>query len=241
VLTKAHHDPFIPFRNADILEFLRTCHVSTRVEDDGRVALTSKQVELFFNIPLAHEMECLVRDMFVLQCLTSLRYSNVTGADFRPFRGQRDFEVVQVKEKGSINQHISLDIDPRIEQILNRHDWHFPVIKLSTYNAHVRRITQQLPFANEMVQIKTRLADGSTRVREMPFYEAIRSHNGRRTFITKLRGNPMVQDRDLATFTGHRTISLLAIYDKTSKQHRAENVLRALGCSRSQRNNRVEK
>ncbi len=227
-LEKAYKDPNIPFKNNEVVEFLKTCQTGVHVTDDGRVALTSKQVDMIYEFEPSDNIQLQVRDMFVLQCLTSLRYSNVSGADFREFRGRKEFDVIQVKEKGSGNQRIALAIDPRIEEILKRHDWHFPKINNSRYNSQVRNIIQKLPFANVKVRIKTRWADGSTHITTKPLYEAVRSHNGRRTFITELRSNPYVQDRDLMTFTGHKSLELLATYDKTTRTRRAHNVLRAL-------------
>ena len=228
-INQAHYDLRIPFHDGDLLDYLRQCRVPTRIYDDGRVALTAEQVDTVYDFPLDKPREQQVRDMFVFQCLTSLRHSNVDGADFRAHRGKREFEVIQVKEKGSGNQHISLDFDPRIGEILERYGWHFPEISIGTYNVLLRKIIRKMPFANTTVYIKTRQADKSTRIVSKPLFEAVRSHNGRRTFITEVRSNPNVQDRDLVAFTGHKSIELLAIYDKTTKQRRAHNVLRAMG------------
>ena len=229
LLIQAYNDVSVPFSNGEILTFLKEQRALTSVQDDGRVALTKEQVEMLYELHTEDRMERLVRDMFVLQCLTSLRISNVSGADFRQHRKEKEFDVIQVKEKGSSNQRVSLYMDTRIGAILERNDWHFPHIMQNTYNRILRQLIKRMPYAKDMVEIKTRRADGSTRIMSKPLFEAIRSHNGRRTFITELRSNPNVQDRDLMVFTGHKSMRMLATYDKTSRTRRAQNVLRAMG------------
>lgn len=225
----AYKDPSVPFKDADIKEFLEDANKSTSLKDNGKVALSSEQVETIYNLPLKDRAEREVRDMFVFQCLTSLRASNILGADFTKHKGNRQFEVVQVKEKGSFNQVVSLDLDSKIETILERNDWKFKDLDLQTYNKIIEAIIKQTPFANDTITIKTKLASGKIKTTETPLYKAIRSHSGRRTFITEMRSNPNIQDRDLVQFTGHANIELLAIYDKTSKQTSVNNILQAKG------------
>ncbi|MBQ8968674.1 MAG: hypothetical protein IJ064_02935 [Bacteroidaceae bacterium] len=228
-LDMALEDGKVPFHNREAVTFLHKCHVTTRVKDDGRIALSREQVNLLYALKRLKGNWKVVRDMFVLQCLTSLRFSNLTGADFRAYRNCRAFEIIQKKEKASCNQWVSLDYDSRIGEILERNGWRFPEISLATYNLYVKKLVKRLPMSHRQVKIKTRMANGTIRVESKPFFEAVRSHNGRRTFITELRSNPNVQDRDLAVFTGHKTLALLEVYDKTSKQRRVANVLRAVG------------
>lgn len=227
-MVRAYEDASVPFHDRKALDFLHKCHVTTRVKDDGRIALSREQVNRLYAMKRLKGNRKVARDMFVFQCLTSLRFSNLTGADFRAYRKCRAFEVIQQKEKASSNQWVSLDYDPRIGEILERNGWKFPEISLSTYNQYVRNLVKRLPMSRQQVEIKTRMANGTIRVESKPFFEAVRSHNGRRTFITELRSNPNVQDRDLAVFTGHKTLALLEIYDKTSKQRHVANVLKAV-------------
>ena len=239
-LKKAYKDASISFKDADIKDFLEGCHKSTSVKDNGRIALSNEQVDIIYNLPLTDQAEQQIRDMFVFQCLTSFRASNVLGADFTKHKGQRQFEVVQVKEKGSFNQVVSLDLDSRIETILERNGWKFRSISLQNYNQTIETIIKKTPFANDTITIKTKLAPGKTKTTEMPLYRAIRSHSGRRTFITELRSNPQIQDRDLVQFTGHASIDMLATYDKTSKQTSVNNILQATGKQQAERSGAIE-
>lgn len=225
-LEKALNDPAVGYDDAEGVAFLRRCHTPTRVKDDGRIALTPSQVDMLCSLPLEGKAAD-VRDMFVFQCLTSLRFSNVSGADFTNHRGEQQFDVIQVKEKGSINQTVSLLLDPRIGVLLDRHGWHFPKMTLSTFNRLLEHVIEQTPFADRSVGIKTRRADGTTKVSYKTMAQAIRSHNGRRTFITHLRSNPQIQDRDLMCFTGHSSVQMLQNYDKNSRQNSVENIIRA--------------
>ena len=239
-LKQAYKDPTISFRNIEIKEFLEECNKSTSIKDNGRVALTSEQVDTIYSLPLEDQTEQAVRDMFVFQCLTSLRVSNILGADFTKYKGQRQFEVVQIKEKGSFNQVVSLDLDSRIETILERYNWKFQDIPYSQYNKKIEDIIKKTPFANDTITIKTKLATGKTETKETPLYKAIRSHSGRRTFITELRSNPQIQDRDLLQFTGHANTEMLATYDKTSKQTSVNNILQATGKQQAERSGAIE-
>ena len=227
-LQLAYKDKSVTFNDLELIEFLKDCKKTAKVKDDGRVALSAEQLDIIYNLPNLQCDLAVIRDMFVFQCLTSLRHSNVTGADFTAHKGKRQFSVVQVKEKGSFNQIVSLELDSRIEVILNRYNWCFPKISNAAYNKGIEEIVKLTPFGNDTAQIKTKQADGSVKVTALPLYKAIRSHNGRRTFITEMRSNPNVMDRDLVRFTGHAQVSQLETYDKGTADNAVRNVINAL-------------
>lgn len=227
-LQLAYKDKTVPFNDLELIEYLKDCRKTAKVKDDGRIALSAAQLDIIYNLPNLQSDLAVIRDMFVFQCLTSLRHSNVTGADFTMHKGKQQFSVVQVKEKGSFNQVVCLALDSRIKTILDRNNWCFPKISNAVYNKGIEKIVKLTPFANDTAQIKTKQADGSVKVTALPLYKAIRSHNGRRTFITEMRSNPNVMDRDLVRFTGHAQVSQLETYDKGTAENAVRNVINAL-------------
>lgn len=223
----AHKDKNIPFENSEIIEYLKESHASTKVSDDGRIALTQEQVTYIYNMKLKNDMQELVRDMFVFECLTSVRYSDIYGADYSMHKGKKLFEIIQEKEEGSRNQIVSLELYPAVKDILDKYDWKFPKLTNKKANYHLQNIISMTPFANEKVQIKKRLANGKVEIIKKEMKEAIRTHTGRRTFITILLSNPDVRESDAIHSTGHQNTEMLKTYNKNDKTKAIENILLA--------------
>ena len=232
-ISAAYKDKTIPFKDHDVIELLKECQVSTRVNDDGKVALTPEQVNYIYSMSIEDKITEEVRDMFIFECLTSLRFSNITGADFSMHKGKDTFEVVQKKEKGSKNQNIVLALDSRIKDILDKYNWTFPTFDNKKANYHIKKIVGLTPFGNEYIDVKKKLANGKTEIQKKMMKEIVGSHTARRTFITIYRSNSNVQDRDLMHLTGHQSIDMLERYDKPNKATAIQNIIQAQNCNAS--------
>ena len=175
-ISAAYKDKTIPFKDHDVIELLKECQVSTRVNDDGKVALTPEQVSYIYSMSIEDKITEEVRDMFIFECLTSLRFSNITGADFSMHKGKDTFEVVQKKEKGSKNQNIVLALDSRIKEILDKYNWTFPTFDNKKANYHIKKIVGLTPFGNEYIDVKKKLANGKTEIQKKMMKEIVGSH-----------------------------------------------------------------
>ena len=136
-----------------------------------------------FKIPPTKQALERVRDVFLFQCFTGLRYSDVFNLRRSDIKGDH-IEVTTVKTSDSLvielNKH-SKAILEKYQDVVFEHDKALPVITNQKMNEYLKELAE-LAGINE--PIRQTYYKGNERIDEVtPKYALLGTHTGRRTFI----------------------------------------------------------
>ena len=136
-----------------------------------------------FEIPLAKQSLDRVRDVFLFQCFTGLRYSDVYNLRRSDVK-EDHIEVTTIKTSDSLvielNKH-SKAILEKYQDVVFDHDKALPVITNQKMNEYLKELAE-LAGINE--PIRQTYYKGNERIDEVtPKYALLGTHAGRRTFI----------------------------------------------------------
>lgn len=135
-----------------------------------------------FKIPPTKQALERVRDVFLFQCFTGLRYSDVYNLRRSDTKGDH-IEVTTVKTSDSLiielNKH-SKAILEKYQEVEFEHDKALPVITNQKMNEYLKELAE-LAGINEPV--RQTYYKGNERDEVTPKYALLGTHAGRRTFI----------------------------------------------------------
>ena len=136
-----------------------------------------------FAIPPAKQSLDRVRDVFLFQCFTGLRYSDVYNLRRSDIK-EDHIEVTTIKTSDSLvielNKH-SKAILEKYQDVVFEHDKALPVITNQKMNEYLKELAE-LAGINE--PIRQTYYKGNERIDEVtPKYALLGTHAGRRTFI----------------------------------------------------------
>ena len=136
-----------------------------------------------FEIPAAKQALSRVRDVFLFQCFTGLRYSDVYNLRRSDIKGDH-IEVTTVKTSDSLiielNKH-SKAILEKYQEVEFEHDKALPVITNQKMNDYLKELAELAGIDEPIRQTYYR---GNERIDEVtPKYALLGTHAGRRTFI----------------------------------------------------------
>ncbi len=177
-----------------------------------RVYLTENELKRLKDIDLSivEKLEG-VRDLFLIQCYTSLRFSDAIriARNPKPYYYEEDgrsyFKIIAKKT----NQSLMIPLKKEVLEILNNRNFRKMTMSMPYYNKHLKELCKIAAIDEEVMHSITK---GGKRIETvMKKYELISSHTGRRTFITNaiLAGVPLMQ---VQAISGHTTTQSLLNY-----------------------------
>lgn len=188
-----------------------------------KISLTEKELEKIHNLDLS-ELPRLskTRDLFLIQCYTSMRVSDVMNLKMASFSKEKN-EIRYVQEK--TGELIEIAVSESLKSILDKYpDFRFPIMSAQKFNEYIKEVAQ-LAGLNEEIPVIT--YQGSKRVVRMkPKYDLITSHTGRRTFCT-LSLEKGMRPEVVMKFTGHKSIQTFWSYIKIPPVQYKKELLKA--------------
>lgn len=189
------------------------------------VALTLKQVEEIFNLELEGKKEK-VRDVFVFQCLTGMRYGEMKNINNNVIT---ENAILLKEEKDSHKEYREIPLFGISRYILKKYDNSLPLISNQKQNEYIKEILKDI---EDSVYTKT---SEFTRVRGVestkfntPFYNRVSTHTARRTFITIMK-NKGIADKTIMAITGHKDLKTFNNYHKVSDNSKLDAVKEVFG------------
>jgi integrase len=147
-------------------------------------------------------------DMFIFQCFTSLRYSDLIQITKNKIVKNK-IELIS-KKTGS---KIQIYLNTLLNDILNENKYDFNV-EYHKYSNQLKEMfkdyADKLPSLKEQITITKQISKGTTN--ELKYrYECFGTHTGRRVFITiQIRLN--TNFADIMAMTGHKSLEILQEY-----------------------------
>ncbi|MEI8280589.1 MAG: site-specific integrase, partial [Bacteroidota bacterium] len=183
-------------------------------ESPDNIYLTRKDITDFlaltdFETPLYE----VVRDLFVICCLTGFRYSDISTLQKARFEDSFIYKTIEkTKQPGVIPIH------PIVQQILDKYPNGLPACPPNqVFNRYLKEIGKKLPQLNtDFVKVLTR--GGVPDPKTYKKYQLLQTHTARRSFVTNeyLNGTPSITLRKI---TGHKSEEFLKYIKADNLQH----------------------
>jgi site-specific recombinase XerD len=199
----------------DNLDF-RSKSFSKPVEDVPKIFLTKEEIQLLFDLDLsADKSKEIVRDYFIISCMTSLRYS-----DFVRIKPEhiKDGNIQIITQKTS--EEVIIPISPMIKSILEKYNFQLP---LAPCNQVFNRILKEVGKAanlDENITI-TKTFGGVKRTTTYKKYELLTCHTGRRSMISNsiLAGLPT---SSIMLISAHKSLKVFQSYVRINQKQNAD-------------------
>lgn len=161
-----------------------------------------------------------VRDIFVVQCLTGLRYSDMIHIYKENIQEDEDGKYIVLVMKKTMKR-IKIYFNDRALHILEMWDYNLPHYKLEVMNRWLPEIAKQAGVKGRVEVVRM---IGSKRVVEhKEKWEVIKTHTARRTFIT-LMLEAGENTSTIRSITGHTQLSSFSRYVAVSDTKKAKAV-----------------
>jgi len=192
----------------------------SREGDDNEIYLSEEEVNRMYSLELKG-LEEKARDVFVLQCWTGQRFSDMqllNGGTVKDFNNGKILEIVQKKR----THKVSIPLFPVALEILEKYNFQVPKVRENTMLKYIKEAGQKAGIIGKHIVTEDR---GST-VTNTTYcrYELIGTHTGRRSFISNMlkRG---YDSHILMRITGHTTEMAFKKYAKISSEDAANLML----------------
>lgn len=159
-----------------------------------------------------------VRDVFVLSCVTGLRFGELSLIS----KSNIIDEYLHLKEeKGAEKEARTIPLNDLALFILRKYDYRLPLITNQRQNDYIKDIFEEAGYNWDVEKNVTR---GKKVLREtMPFFKRVSTHTARRTFITMLKSDGK-SDKLISKITGHRDLKTLNQYYQVDDEAKKEAV-----------------
>ena len=204
--------------------------------------LTVEEVDILWNLELKISSMDVTRDMFLFQCYTGLRYSDLktlTQKDFYRKDGDLYMRKVTQKQKTVVDFKLpqrAKAIYEKYSKYVYANNATFPVISNSKYNKHLKELGHLARIKGQWKDIQYRLDKPEVIYTDRADLE---SHCGRRTFIC-MAYNAGMSLEQIAEITGHKCIEDLKPYIQATHKL-TNNVIDAIDRMDSERKMKTDK
>lgn len=142
--------------------------------------------------------EEIVRDYFVLGCLTGLRFSDYSRITRQNFQG--DLIIIRTKKTGAL---VKIPIHPFVKEIFTKYEWKLPPCHcIQAFNRQVKNICKKIGINTPITYNRTHGYEVVTKT--IPKYDMISSHTARRSCATNMYKEG-IATWVIMQITGHRT------------------------------------
>ena len=200
-----------------------------KVVENDVVYLTAEELHNIYTVKICVEnrdkkysenIASAVRDIFVVQCLTGLRYSDMIHIYKENIQEDEDGKYIVLVMKKTMKR-IKIYFNDRALHILEMWDYNLPHYKLEVMNRWLPEIAKQAGVKGRVEVVRM---VGSKRVVEhKEKWEMVKTHTARRTFIT-LMLEAGENTSTIRSITGHTQLSSFSRYVAVSDTKKAKAV-----------------
>ncbi len=191
--------------------------------EDNHIALLDDEITCLYNYKAENTKEEQIKDMFLLECLTGQRISDLSKLNELIERKDGKTYITLKQDKGQKKVQADIIFQMALD-IINKYDGRkLPKLSRHDINDNIKIIAKKAGVGidengNPIMELLVHEAANQTEKLEeqKERYNCISSHTGRRTFITllSLRG---YSDVDIAKYSGHGSLSMVRLYDKSKR------------------------
>ena len=193
------------------------------------VCLTAEELHNIYKVSLerdgrkckySEDVMCAVRDIFVVQCLCGLRYSDMIHIYKENIQEDEDGKYIVLTTKKTM-QRLKIYFNDRALHILEMWDYSLPHPKLEVMNRWLPEIAKQAGVKGRVEVV--RMVGSKRIVEHKEKWEVIKTHTARRTFIS-LMLEAGENTSTIRSITGHTQLSSFSRYVAVSDTKKAKAV-----------------
>ncbi len=203
-------------RNLNINLAFRSKGFQKPSEETQKIFLTMEKINKLADLDLSNNtMYDIIRDYFIISCLTALRFSDVIR--IRKENIKENFIEIKTVKTG---QGVVIPIAPLVKNILIKYNYELPKAPCNqVFNRYLKEIGKMAGL-NDTIQV-SRTIGGIKKTEIKLEWELISSHVGRRSLISNciLEG---VNTSSLMVLSAHKSLRSFQSYVRISQQQNAE-------------------
>lgn len=140
-----------------------------------------------------------IRDLFVIGCLTALRYS-----DYSTLTNQNLIDGYIVKRTKKTNVDVKIPIHDYVKEIFEKYGGHIPCqLCIQHFNKYLKLVMREVGLTDKITYSCTKGGKLITNTREK--WELISSHTARRSAATNMYLTGRMKTLEIMRLTGHRS------------------------------------
>ena len=152
-----------------------------------------------------------VRDVFVLGCLTGMRYS-----DYKRIQRENVInDVIRIREVKDKSKTLEIPLSGWAKAILEKYNYSLPLISEQKFREYIKEIAELAGFTAPT--IKSTRVGNTVEEKSVRRCDLISTHTARRTFITIMK-NKGVPDKVIMDITGHKSLSSFHRYYRPNNE-----------------------
>lgn len=160
-----------------------------------------------------------VKDIFVFQCLTGMRYGELKAINKRTVI---ENQYILLKEDKDIAKETrQIPLTTMSLQILLKYNYKLPLISNQKQNNYIKEVMEKVGYTQEVEFSRTKGVQKQTFVKR--FCDRISTHTARRSFITIMR-NKGIADKTIMGISGHKHIKTFHMYHQVDDVAKIEAV-----------------
>lgn len=196
--------------------------VTLKSDESFAIYLTSTQIHRIYYFSDVTPEQYRIKQMFVLQCYTGLRYSDLCTLCEEDI----DFDKKMIVKKQKKTHEIAyIPLSPIVKKIMEDFNYILPqTYTLQHYNRTIKEILRKI--GDEFLENISyeRLISNKLEKFSQPLFSLVSSHTARRSFLSNLLMSGNVSGLTLSMYSGHRSETNLMKYLKISKEYIANTI-----------------
>jgi site-specific recombinase XerD len=179
--------------------------IKSEKKDVDTIYTDFSEIQILYDEPFTKKTEILVRDKYILNCFLGMRYSDLNKLEPHFFSKKsiagKEFVVYTGRAKKT-DHKIEFAVHPIAQQILEKYKYDIPKLSAKEFNDVLKVVAHQAGLRG-LERIRE-IRGHETIVRDIPKYELMSSHAGRRSFCTNFY-NEGVSIAAIMSISGHLT------------------------------------
>ncbi len=179
--------------------------IKSEKKDVDSVYTDFSEIQILYDEALTKPTEILVRDKYIVNCFLGMRYSDLNKLESH-FFAKREIKgvkyLVYAGRAKKTDHKIEFVLHPIAQQILEKYKYAIPRLSAKEFN-DVLKIVAHKAGLRGLERIRE-IRGTHTIVRDVPKYELMSSHAGRRSFCTNFY-NEGVSIAAIMSISGHQT------------------------------------
>jgi len=192
--------------------------VTIEDEETFAVYLSMNEItRIYYYRGLSHKQQR-IRDLFIVGCLTALRYSDYSTLTTDNIQG--DY-IIKVTKK--TNKKVIIPMHDYVKEIIAKYEGNIEFgISIQHFNRYIKRICQRIGLDTEIIFNYTR--GGRLVTDKKQKWELISSHTARRSAATNMYLTGRMKTLEIMSLTGHTTEKSFFRYIKTTTEDKAQKI-----------------
>ena len=183
------------------------------------ISVTLDEIRELYLFDKYNESERRIIDVFILACMTGLRYGDLKSLDKNLFMYDSDGHLYYSKYNQKTNEKIDVPITSLTKEILEKYDYQPFVPANAVFNRRIKEVLKKHSLLEVPVQ-KNVKRQGKIKMYTLLKREAITVHTGRKSFITNAK-HLGIPDGVIMSATGHKKLSTMDRYNEKRKDYKA--------------------